>query len=200
MLMLAIETCLGECSVALLNDRSVVSYILESRAHKQSEKLILMIEQVLEENNTTYEELDYLAVSNGPGSFTGIRIGVATANAIAFAAGKKVIGISCLETIAFGKDEKICSVLDAGRNQVYAQKFINQIPHSTIELVEYSLVSEFAAGSKIIGNKFADEINIPNAKNVGMVALKYLQNSNTELLNEVDPLYIRLPDAKIKII
>ncbi|MBA8666560.1 tRNA (adenosine(37)-N6)-threonylcarbamoyltransferase complex dimerization subunit type 1 TsaB [Holosporaceae bacterium 'Namur'] len=200
MLILAIEACLGECSVALLNGYGAISYILESRAHKQSEKLILMIEQVLEKNNITYEELDYLAVSNGPGSFTGIRIGVATANAIAFAAGKKVIGINCLETIAFGKDEKICSVLDAGRNQVYAQKFINRIPHSAIELVEYSLVSEFAAGFKIIGNKFADEINVPNAKNVGIAALKYLQNYNTELLNEVDPLYIRLPDAKIKII
>ncbi len=195
MKILSIEACLGECSVALLSENNVISSIEEKQHYKQSEKLILMVEHALEKGKVNYNQLDCIAVSIGPGSFTGIRIGISAANAISFAIHKKVIGVSCLEAMAHNKTGRVCAVLDAGRNQLYAQKFIGCTPTSSIELVDYDLLSDFAANFRIVGNKFADEFIAPNAIDVGLVALKSTANG----LDKVSPLYVRPPDAKITI-
>lgn len=199
MKILAIETCFGGCSVTLLNNQEIIAHISEVVPNKQSEKLILMVEQVLGKANVSYEQVDYIAVAAGPGSFTGIRIGVSAANAIAFASGKKIISINCLEAIAYGKNGKISAILDAGKNQVYAQKFIDQIPYSPITLVDYQAINNFAQEFKKIGNKLSDEPTLPSSNNIALAAYNYLQNDRAELLDTVKPIYIRAPDAKVNI-
>ena len=98
-LILSIETSTTICSVAVHQDGVLISLkeLNESGAH--SEKLMGMIDSVLLEADLEYAQLDALAVSEGPGSYTGLRIGVSTAKGLAYALGKPLIGINTLQAI-----------------------------------------------------------------------------------------------------
>lgn len=124
---LSIETSTSICSVAVHQDGALISLkeLNESGAH--SEKLMGMIDSVLLEADLEYAQLDALAVSEGPGSYTGLRIGVSTAKGLAYALEKPLIGINTLQAIAssrvYQKDEIGIAVLDARRMEVYSQAF-----------------------------------------------------------------------------
>ncbi|MBS4070566.1 MAG: tRNA (adenosine(37)-N6)-threonylcarbamoyltransferase complex dimerization subunit type 1 TsaB [Algoriphagus sp.] len=124
---LSIETSTSICSVAVHQDGALISLkeLNESGAH--SEKLMGMIDSVLLEADLEYAQLDALAVSEGPGSYTGLRIGVSTAKGLAYALEKPIIGINTLQAIAssrdYQKDEIGIAVLDARRMEVYSQAF-----------------------------------------------------------------------------
>lgn len=85
MKILAFDTANNTASVALSDNDNILAYAEELRPSMQAENLMPMIEQVMKAAQCSYDELDYLAVTNGPGSFTGIRIGLAVAKGILFA-------------------------------------------------------------------------------------------------------------------
>ena len=125
---LAFDTVLDACSAAVWDD-TVVAAACEMRRAGHAEALVPMIENVMAEAGCSYADLDVVAVTRGPGSFTGLRIGLAAARAIALAAARPAIGLTSLEVVAAAArshvrpGEPILVALDARRGAIYAQVF-----------------------------------------------------------------------------
>ena len=143
---LSIETSTSVCSVAVHNagNLTCLKELNESGAH--AEKLMGLIDLVLSEAGLSYNGLDAIAVSEGPGSYTGLRIGVSTAKGLAFALGKPLIGINTLQAIASGhtyaQGEVGIAVLDARRMEVFSQVFGENL--AELSSIESVVLDEFA--------------------------------------------------------
>ena len=127
--LLAFDTALGRGSVAVVVDGRVAAQRIEHEPRALAERLVPMIEETLEAAGESYQSMDRLAVTVGPGTFTGTRIGVATARGLGLATGLPVIGISTLEALAAAVDAvdvgaSIAAAIDARRGQVYLQIFL----------------------------------------------------------------------------
>lgn len=128
MLILAIDTASIYCAVALIRHKSVIARISERMNKGHAEKLIGYITQVMEQANMTLSQVDRIAVNIGPGSFTGVRVGVSTARALALALEIPAVGVSALEALAMHATNKnttlaISVVIEAGRDMFYHQNF-----------------------------------------------------------------------------
>ncbi len=126
MVILGIESSAVSASAAVVRDGKLLSEAFLNVGLTHSVTLLPLIKQVSEGAGLTPEEIDAVAVSNGPGSFTGVRIGVATAKGIAQPTGKKCVPVSTLEAIAYPLSDSDCiavSVMDARCNQVYCALF-----------------------------------------------------------------------------
>lgn len=122
MLTLGFDTCTEMCTVALGSDSGVLASVdvHAPRAHLQ--KLLPLVRQMLEMCDRTQSEIDAVAVGTGPGSLTGVRIGVTTARTLAQGLGVKCVGVPTLDAIArafTGTGATVCVMLDARRNEVY---------------------------------------------------------------------------------
>jgi tRNA threonylcarbamoyladenosine biosynthesis protein TsaB len=124
-LILAIETSTRAGSVSLARGREVLSAVLGDGLSSHSTDLIENIERVLREGNASLSDVDLFAVTVGPGSFTGLRIGLATVKALAVCGRKPCAPVSTLAAIAHaaGDSKRTVSILPAGRGEVYAQAF-----------------------------------------------------------------------------
>jgi tRNA threonylcarbamoyladenosine biosynthesis protein TsaB len=124
-LILAIETATRAGSVAVAKGEQVLSSVTGDASVSHSANLIELIEQALTRAAVNLSEVDLFAAAVGPGSFTGLRIGLATVKALAVCAGREVLGINTLEAIAHasGAQGPIVSLLPAGRGEVFAQMF-----------------------------------------------------------------------------
>ena len=124
-LILAIETSTRAGSVSLARGGEVLSAVLGDGASSHSTDLIENIERVLRLGSAKLSDIDLFAVTVGPGSFTGLRIGLATVKAFAVCVEKPCVGVSTLAAIAHaaGDSERTVSILPAGRGEVYAQAF-----------------------------------------------------------------------------
>ncbi len=126
MVILGIESSAVSASASVVKDGKLLSEAFLNVGLTHSVTLLPLIRQAVEGAGITAEEIDAVAVSNGPGSFTGVRIGVATAKGIAQPTGKKCIPVSTLEAIAYPLSDSECiavSVMDARCNQVYCALF-----------------------------------------------------------------------------
>lgn len=126
MKVLALDTATRSCSVAVVIDGKPPYELstLSSRTH--SAHLMTMIRDALELAELDVKDIDGFAVTIGPGSFTGLRIGISTAKGLAFAGGKPCVGISSLEALAFAClpcPHRICTLMDARKGDVYAAVF-----------------------------------------------------------------------------
>jgi tRNA threonylcarbamoyladenosine biosynthesis protein TsaB len=124
-LILAIETATRAGNVALTQAAKLLSSAIGDASESHSVGLVATIEGVLQATGLKLADVDLFAVAKGPGSFTGLRIGIATAKALAVCAGKKCAGISTLAAIAHaaGESERTVSTLRAGRGELFAQLF-----------------------------------------------------------------------------
>ncbi|MBK1696801.1 tRNA (adenosine(37)-N6)-threonylcarbamoyltransferase complex dimerization subunit type 1 TsaB [Rhodovibrio salinarum] len=127
--LLAFDTAGRGCSAAVWRDGAVLAADQAEMARGQAERLVPMIESVLQRADVAHADLDAVAVTTGPGAFTGVRIGLATARGYALALGIPVIGIGSLRAIAAGTDPAeragriLLVLIDAKRTDVYAQAF-----------------------------------------------------------------------------
>jgi len=127
--LLALDAAGTACSAALWRAGALAARRLALMTRGQSEALVPMIEAVMAEAAADYRDLDAIAVTLGPGGFTGVRIGLATARGLALACGRPLIGISNFETVAAAVAEAerraatLAVLLDAKRREVYAQAF-----------------------------------------------------------------------------
>lgn len=121
MKVLSIETSSKICSVAILEDKHLIKKIELNNGLTHSESLMPLIKQILEETNLTLSQIDLLVCDIGPGSFTGIRIGVATVKAFSDSLGILCVGISSLEALAYNikQDGIICSMIDCKNDNCY---------------------------------------------------------------------------------
>lgn len=122
---LALDTSAGACSVACLQGGiAVEKYECLARGH--AEALVPMVASVMENSGLPYDQLDVIAVTIGPGTFTGVRIGLAAARGLALASSKPMVGVTTFEAVAYGvqtQGRSVLVVMDARRGQLYAQVF-----------------------------------------------------------------------------
>ena len=126
MLTLAFESSAKAASVALLRDGSLVSQYSQCSGLTHSRTLLPMAEDLLKNAELKLSDIDLFAVAHGPGSFTGIRIGVSTVKGLSWACDKPCVGVSTLESMAWhglSAGGLICPVMDARRSQVYTALF-----------------------------------------------------------------------------
>ena len=130
MKLLAFDTCFLGCSVAVLRDSMLIAHRMEVLGRGHAEVLVPLIEEVLSEADMRWGALDGIGVTHGPGSFTGLRVGLAAARAISLARGLPVAAFSSLHVMAVGAvrlgggaDRTIAAASDARRGEVYLQVF-----------------------------------------------------------------------------
>lgn len=126
MKILALDTSGTNCSVSIINDEKVICDFNLSTGTTHSQTLLPMIDTMMKYSEINLEDIDVFACSVGPGSFTGLRIGIATIKGFALAQNKPVIGVPSLVGLAYNIsnfDGIICSVLDARNDNVYAALF-----------------------------------------------------------------------------
>ena len=126
MLILAFESSARAASVALVRDGRLISQYSQCSGLTHSRTLLPMAEDMLKNAELSLDKVDLLAVAHGPGSFTGIRIGVSTVKGLAWAADKPCVGVSTLEAMAWhglAAGGLVCPVMDARRSQVYNALF-----------------------------------------------------------------------------
>ena len=126
MLILAFESSARPASAALVRDGKLLAQSLQVSALTHSRTLLPMAEDLLKNTSLTLSDVDAIAVAHGPGSFTGIRIGVSTVKGLCWGAEKPCIGVSTLEAMAWhglAAGGVICPVMDARRAQVYNALF-----------------------------------------------------------------------------
>ena len=121
MKILSIDTASDICGVSILEETSLICKFDKNTGRTHSENLMPMIQQAFHEANLTLSDIDLLVCDNGPGSFTGIRIGIATAKAFHDSLSIPCIGVSSLESFAYSieKDGLIVSILDAKNDNCY---------------------------------------------------------------------------------
>ncbi len=124
MKILAYESSQNSLSVAVTNGKKVLTELQSEAVAKHSDALIPLVEKILRKVRVRPSELDFIALGVGPGSFTGIRVGVATAKMLAWVWEKKIVAVSSLECIAFsaGRDTEgpVAALMDARKGNVYA--------------------------------------------------------------------------------
>ena len=131
MKLLAIDTSGPVCGVAVMNEKGICYECSTQNKLTHSVNLMPMIDEALSSSGLTLAELDRIALVTGPGSFTGVRIGVATVKGLCWAAEKPAIGVSTLEAMAqlalgAGENDVICTAMDARRDQVYGALFVRE--------------------------------------------------------------------------
>lgn len=217
MKILAIDTSSSICSTAILDDEVLIDKNELNNGRTHSENLMPLIDELLKRNNITVKDINLLACSVGPGSFTGIRIGVASIKAIAEVLKIKVAGVTSLETLAKNvKDaDTIVSLIDARNNQVYCGIFdrkcnkkeeyiaddINEVIKNFKKYDKITFVGSGAVLHKDLlkeeleNVKFSD-LNEQSAENVGKIGYKkYLENDLCDA-DSILPIYLRKSQAE----
>lgn len=195
------------------------SFINNGLTHSQT--LMPMVQKVLSDSGVSVSDLDLLSVTHGPGSFTGVRIGIASVKGIADAAQKDCMPVSTLEAIAEplrGFDGVVCAVMDARCNQVYTASFMNGFRLCEDRAV---LIDELGTELNKIGKKavfigdgallcyerlkgilpditVADEaVRYIHASNIGFLAERKLTEGECPVKSDkLVPFYLRLPQAE----
>ena len=217
MKILGIDTSSMAASVAVIEDNKLICEYTINTKKTHSQKLMPMIENMLGLSDLNVREIDAIAVCEGPGSFTGLRIGMATAKAIAHVNDIPVIGVNSLEALAANMnlcDKKICSILDAQRNQYEGTKLV-EIKEIGIQQID-ELLEELAQSGEqwiLVGEavyKYEDKIReisnieIPAASNnvtkagslCSVAKVKFDEGKDIFDCYTVNPLYIRKSQAE----
>ncbi|SKC55638.1 tRNA (adenosine(37)-N6)-threonylcarbamoyltransferase complex dimerization subunit type 1 TsaB [Maledivibacter halophilus] len=140
---LAIDTSSLVATVAVMNEEKLIGEYTINSPMTHSQKLMPIIDELLRGIELSMEDIDFIAISRGPGSFTGIRIGIATAKGLAHSRDIPIIGVSSLEALAYNitySRELICPIMDARRNQVYTGVY-KWVEHKLINVVDEAPLS-----------------------------------------------------------
>lgn len=143
MKILAVDTSSAVAAVAVTENTKLLGEYTINHKKNHSQKLMPMIREIMDSLELSAGEIDVYAASSGPGSFTGLRIGITTIKAIAFAAGKPVVSVPTLDALAYNVPETqsiICPIMDARNNQVYTALYKYE-KGEQVKMTEYMGVS-----------------------------------------------------------
>ena len=213
-LILNIETATKNCSVSLSsNNEILVAKELNDGNYSHSENLHVFIDDILKSAKKSFGEVDAIAVSKGPGSYTGLRIGVSTAKGLCFSLDKPLISIGTLASLAHSitieKNAIIIPLLDARRMEVYSAVFdntYNQIREVKAEIIEATSFLAFLDKKKVYflgdgAEKCKDTIKhknaiflegyFPSAKEMATLSYKKFINNEFEDVAYFEPFYLK---------
>ncbi|MEW6079818.1 MAG: tRNA (adenosine(37)-N6)-threonylcarbamoyltransferase complex dimerization subunit type 1 TsaB [Thermodesulfobacteriota bacterium] len=221
MRILAVNTATPACGVAVVDEGTVSAHAVINSGETHARQLLPLIDRTLNSCRLTVADLDGFAAVRGPGSFTGLRIGISTIKGLAAAGGKPVTSVSSLEALAYpfsGCVFPVCALIDARKGQVYACWYRfrdNALEPLTGEVVippeeaaarfsgpclfvgtgagVYRSVIESIAGSEArFALPFQNDIRPETVAHLG---LRRLRDNDTESLDGFTPVYVRPPDA-----
>jgi tRNA threonylcarbamoyl adenosine modification protein YeaZ len=218
--LLAVETASPDVSVALHDGTRVVGSLSLSIGSRHAEALLPGVEHLLMQCGWKLSELTHIAVDRGPGLFTGLRVGLSTVRALAFALDVPVVGVSSLETLAVAHallGETVVAALDARRSEVYAAAYrcdfagLTEVVAPFVAKPNAALATIEAAGLGDVvvvgdGALSADGVlgklgvvrstDRPSAASVASLAVSRVADG-TALIDPFELLYLRAPDAEI---
>ena len=193
MLLLGVDSSLPLLSVALLRDDAVIGAVALEGKGSRNEKLLPAVDWLLNESAIERQTIDLFAVTRGPGSFTGVRIGLATVQGLALVLGKPVCAMSTHEAIAFAAAPKgsITITDDAGRGEFYVSRFAGgeevEAPH---------LAREVGAGALSVASFMQREnVAVSCARRAAAIAAR----GELDRYADATPLYVRLAEAEVKL-
>ncbi len=208
MIILAISTSSSNASVSLLEDDKLIKELNISDQRTHSEKLMPLIEELFKTTNLQLSQVNLIACDIGPGSFTGIRIGVASVKAMAEAKEIPVVGVSSLEALAYNVRgfDYICSIIDARNNQVYSaifnknyelisDYFADNINNLTSIFKQYKNMAYVGDGLKLLNNSFEFDNNI-YSRNVGLAGYKKFSQGLYTDADNLSVMYLRPSQAE----
>ena len=211
-IILNIETATKNCSVAIAKDgKTIVCKELATENFSHAEKLHVFIEQILAESNVRFSELNAIAVSQGPGSYTGLRIGVSSAKGFSYALNIPLIAVDTLQLLAkqINIDKgSILPMIDARRMEVFSAMYdsnYNQIRATQAEIIDESSYQEISETIHLVGdgigkftNTLTDEkfvfhnkVVYPSAKEMSALSFEKFQNSDFVDVAYFEPFYLK---------
>lgn len=219
---LCIETSTTVCSVALTLDGEVVAARQENEGNSHANRLTLLTEDLFKDSSVPIEmiDIDAVAVSSGPGSYTGLRIGVSTAKGVCFALGKPLIAIPSLSILALpvvqhlgnleeNKEAWFCPMIDARRMEVYAAMFnskMEQQKETSADIIDKESYADILEQRKVFffgngaakceeplthPNAFFPEDEGPLARNMAQPASEAWNNKQFEDVAYFEPFYLK---------
>lgn len=213
-IILHLETATTNCSVSISKDDEIVALKENNAAsYSHSEQLHVFIKEALKEASLSFSDLDAIAVSKGPGSYTGLRIGVSAAKGLCFSLDIPLISVPTLKSMAHQVDlkpgELVIPVLDARRMEVYSCVYdsnYNEIRETRAEIVDEETFVEYVSDNKvyIVGsgaekcrgvlqhpNFVFNESIVPSAKDMALIAFKKYKAGQFEDVAYFEPYYLK---------
>ncbi len=225
MKILAIETSTMLGGVALMDNNVLVAEARMNVKVTHSERIMTEISHVLDSSELKIGDIDVFAVAIGPGSFTGLRVGLSTLKGLAYATGKKVVAVPTIEALAWNipfSRHPVCPMLDARRKEVYAglfqwtgSDFTRIVPEQAIKLE--TLLSHIKEPTVFLGEAAAlyresirnmiggmalfahPQIMVPSPANIAYLGMRRAENEEFAEPISLIPLYLRRSEAEIKI-
>lgn len=222
---LSIETSAGVASAAVTVGDKLVCEVTVNNKKTHSQTLMPIIDKVLSQSEMTLEDVDVVAVADGPGSFTGLRIGISTAKGLAHALGKPIVGVSSLMSMAYNMpfcEYIISPIMDARRSQVYnavyewkngaIEEIVSpraiSVEELCSELLKYGKKTVFPGDGapvyrdmiiSMMGDKavFAPSCaNMQRASALAVPAARLFEEGKTMTCYELKPVYLRKSQAE----
>lgn len=207
MIVLGLDTCLSSCSVAVLDGARVLASAREVMARGHQERLAPMAQAVMADAGVAFGRLDRIAVTVGPGSFTGLRVGIAFAKGLALALDLPAVGVGTLEALAAEAAGLVFPAIDARRGQLYLQAFEDgralMAPDALTAEVAAARLAELSQGRPftLVGSGAALLAEAAPSATVlaaeGADARHVARLGAARAPGPLRPLYLRAPDAKL---
>ena len=221
MKILSLDTTADICSAAISEDTRLIAEMTVNTGNTHSQTLLPVVEQILKISETSLDEIELFACSTGPGSFTGVRIGVATLKGLAFGTNKPCAAVSTLEALAYNLkdfDGLVCPVMNARRKQVYTALFrasngrlTRLMGDSAIAIAELDeKLKQFEDPVRLCGDGYditkellthpiipvSERYRHQSAFSVAEVALQKYQSGDVGTDLNLSPVYLRLSQAE----
>lgn len=207
MLILGLDTCLSSCSVAVLDGERVLASAREVMARGHQERLAPMAQAVMADAGLAFGRLERIGVTVGPGSFTGLRVGIAFAKGLALALDAPAVGIGTLEALAAEADGLVFPAIDARRGQLYLQAFEDgralMAPDALTAETGAARIAELSQGRpfSLVGSGAAPLADLaPGARVLNVEGADARHVARLAAVRDpapLRPLYLRAPDAKL---
>lgn len=224
MLVLSVDSSYSTATCALIKDDKILAEINLNDKKQHSVILMRLIDSILKEYEIDINDIDAFIISRGPGSFTGLRIGMATLKGLAFASKKPLISVSTLDALAYNSisfQGIICPIMDALRDNIYTCLYKNENNNLTPLIKEQCLnINELVTilkeqtlpiifvGDGVTKHKEFLQENIPNsffapnhsnfpkASSVGELGIKKINDGVIENIDSINPIYLRKSQAE----
>lgn len=216
-ILLGIETATKVCSIALSKDDELLAIEEVGGEYSHAENVTNFIEKVVRKANINFNDIDAIAVSKGPGSYTGLRIGVSSAKGLCYALDKPLIAIDTLQAMALrmakqtsDKNLLFCPMIDARRMEVYTAIYNTNnelVEPISAKIIDENSFSQLLTKQKVMffgdgaekcktlfsGNKnaFFNESVLPSAIEINELALKKLNSNQLEDVAYFEPFYLK---------
>ena len=217
MLILSLDTSTTVCSVALHDNGALLGCYELFAGRTSSAMLTTLINDIVQHNGHELSQLDAVAVAKGPGSYTGLRIGVSTAKGLCFALDKPLLAINTLAAMAeqmqpyFAEDHLLCPMIDARRMEVYCAFYTTdgaEVQQTSAQIIESTSFQDWLANRPVVffgdgaakckallGEQphahFPDVTIVPSARTIGKLATAAFSDGQFEILASFEPFYLK---------